>query len=967
MTPAGPSSGRGAHRFHTTGPLQISERFGTRYRIIRLLGSGGMGSVYQAWDTELDVAVAIKVIRPEAIEDAVAADDIERRFKRELLLARQVTHRNVVRIHDIGEIDGIKYITMPYVHGSDLATILVREGRMPLSRVLSIAKQVVAGLVAAHEAGVVHRDLKPANIMIYADDQALIMDFGVARATTGAGALDVTAAGAVVGTLAYMAPEQAKGGAVDQRADVYAFGLVMRDMLLGSRQGGPTTALAELMARMLDAPPPMRTLDATIPETLDALVTRCLQPDPVNRYERSADLLRDLDEMAESEQRERHAQVPTSRGEVAPAEPITSARKAADEEQKPVGKTRPLTRSLVAGVVVFALALAAGAWWLTRPRPQAAEHEPVFVVIADVRNATGDPMFDRTLEPMLKIALEESRFVTAFDRYGIHRGLGVALQDSLDERAAQEIAVSQGLNVVLSGTLVAQGGRYVLSLKATQALTGNAIAEIRGSALTKTQVLDVATSMAASVRRALGDDTAEPAPRAGGKPLLATALDVAWEYAAATEAMSTGKGADACQHFSNAIERDPNFGLGYVGMAIASVNLDHEQDAEKYIKEAIRHLDGMTERERYRTRGLYSYMTSDHQSCVKEFAALTAKYPGDVSAHNNLALCCSYVRDMPRAVDEMRKVVTLMPRRILYRENLAMYAAYSGDLRAFEEQAREFKNPGLYGLLATAFSQLLQGQLPQAAATYERLQKVGAWGASYTTSGLGDLALYGGRWSDAVALFTKGAAADLASKDAGRSADKLAALAYTQLQRGLKKEAATAAEQALRISNTSKIRFLAARVFLEADALPRARTLGASLASESAAEPRAYAKIVEGNIALKGADARQAARSIADANVLLDSWIGHFDLGRAYLEAGALPEAALEFERCIKRRGEALCLFLDEEPTYGYLPPVYYYQGRVREVLKDPAFAESYRVYLGMRGQSKEDPLLVEVRRRAGG
>ena len=313
MAPTGLTAGTGQLLVHTVGPLQISEHFGTRYRIIRLLGSGGMGSVYQAWDQELDVPVAIKVIRPEAMADPAAAEDVERRFKRELLLARQVTHRNVVRIHDIGEIDGIKYITMPYVQGSDLATILAREGRLPLGRALSIARQVVAGLVAAHEAGVVHRDLKPANIMIDAEDRALIMDFGIARSTSGATGFGLSVAGVVVGTVAYMAPEQAKGDAVDQRADVYAFGLIMRDMLLGSRRAGPTTAFAELMARMHDAPPPMRTLDAAIPEAVEAIVAGCLQPNPADRYQTSADLLRDLDRVAEGDHVEPPSQGTASR------------------------------------------------------------------------------------------------------------------------------------------------------------------------------------------------------------------------------------------------------------------------------------------------------------------------------------------------------------------------------------------------------------------------------------------------------------------------------------------------------------------------------------------------------------------------------------------------------------------------------------------------------------------------------
>ncbi len=163
-----------------------------------------------------------------------------------------------------------------------------------------------------------------------------------------------------------------------------------------------------------------------------------------------------------------------------------------------------------------------------------------------------------------------------------------------------------------------------------------------------------------------------------------------------------------------------------------------------------------------------------------------------------------------------------------------------------------------------------------------------------------------------------------------------------------------------------KIRFLAARIFVEADEIAKARPLIDGLAAEIQAEPQAYAKIVEGNAFLKSGDHRQAIKVLTEANELLDTWIGHFDLGRAHLEAGQLTQADSEFDRCLTRRGEAISLFLDEEPTYGYFPPVYYYQGRVREGLNSTGFAESYRAYLNIRGQSKEDPLLPEVRRRAG-
>ena len=191
-------------------------------------------------------------------------------------------------------------------------------------------------------------------------------------------------------------------------------------------------------------------------------------------------------------------------------------------------------------------------------------------------------------------------------------------------------------------------------------------------------------------------------------------------------------------------------------------------------------------------------------------------------------------------------------------------------------------------------------------------------------------------------------------------------LAHAQRLRGQKAAAIAAGERALASSKAPKIRFLTARVFAEAGEIARAKTLAAGLASELQAEPQAYAKTLEGMISLENGDPRQAIKSLTEANALLDTWIGRFDLGRAYLEAGLFTQADSEFDRCIKRRGEALALFLDEEPTFGFFPSVYYYQGRVRESLKSVGSVESYRTYLGIRGASREDTLLPEIRKRAG-
>jgi len=938
------------------GPLVVGQTFGPRYHIIKLLGIGGMGAVYQAWDAELGVAVAIKVIRPEVMADPTVAAEISRRFKRELLLARQVTHKNVVRIHDLGDIDDIKYITMPYVEGADLATILKTESRLSVERTLRIARLVVAGLVAAHKAGVVHRDLKPANIMIDAEDEPLLMDFGIARSTGAPTAgpvpgnttivanlqhamegsrADGTVLGAVVGTVEYMAPEQARGQSVDQRADIYALGLILYDMLVGgSRAQRVGNAIAELQQRMQDGQAPVSAVRTDIPEALDQVISRCLEPDPAKRYATTVEL----------------------------AEALAGL----DQKGEPIPVKRTVDSRVLAAVVTVGLVALGATWWFAQGPGVPIKHDPVSVLIADFENLSKDPTFDGTLEPVIKIALENSEFISAYDRAGIKRSFDVRPPEKLNDQAAQEIAVKQGVDVILSGSLAREGSAYSLSMTATQAVTGNVIAALKDTASTKEQVLGVAAGVATQVREALGDNTSDDAQRFKMYTLSATSVESVRDYAAGMIASSNGKHEDARKSFAKAVERDPKFGMGWTALAMASFNLNKLQDSQKYVQEALRHLDTMTEREAYRTRGLSFLATSDYQQCVKEYGALVEKYAGDASARNNIALCSSRLRKNAEAATQMREVVNILPNRALYRENLSLYSAYAGEFENAETEARLLPEPGVFGLLAVAFSQMGRGQIAQATETYQQIGKIDSLGASYMASGLADIAMYEGRFADAVRILAPAAAADVAAKEPDAAATKFSALAYAYLLQSQKGAAITAAQSALANSSIPKVRFMSARTFVEAGDVARAEALIASLGGELQPEPQAYAKIIEGLVALKNGKAREALKPLTESTALLDTWIGRFELGRAFFEAGAFTQADSEFDRCVKRRGEALSLFLDEDPTYAYLPPVYYYRGRVREELKTAAFADSYRTYLDIRGKSTEDPLLQDVRKRAG-
>jgi serine/threonine protein kinase/Flp pilus assembly protein TadD len=936
------------------GPLEVGQRFGARYHILRQLGIGGMGAVYQAWDAELGVAVALKVIRPEVTRDPAAAQDIERRFKQELLLARQVTHKNVVRIHDLGEIDGIKYITMPYIEGQDLASVL-RNERLTVPKVMAFARQVAAGLQAAHEAGVVHRDLKPANVMIEGE-HAIIMDFGIARSTSrggappprpapaasgsaGAASLDFSAdaemtriaetvVGEVIGTIEYMAPEQARGEHVDQRADVYAFGLIIYDLLTGRRRSEhAVSAVGELQKRLAQPPPSIRNILPDIPLPLDQLITKCTEPDAANRYQTTTELVAAIERLDDN------------------------------------GKLRPIKRAIrlpyaVATVVVL-LGLSGYIWWAMRP-PVIPEN--VSVIIADFVNPTGDAGFNATLGQTLRRALQDAAFISAYDRASLPQ-IGVQLPPTLDEAAARGLAVKQGLGVVLSGAVAAKGSGFEISVKAMRPVTGEVITTEASVAPSRDRIIETATRLMARVRSALGDQTSESAQLFAMRSLSTSSLDVLTHYAAAVEAQAAGKFDQAQRSYEEAVKLDPNFGLGYQGLAAISRNFNRPADAEKYIKQAFKLLGGMTDREKFATRGLYYRIIGDNQQCAKEYGDSLARYPADSVAHNQRAGCLLGLRQMREAMNAMRQASQMLPNHTGYRANLALLAALAGEFQMAADEAQKLPMQDPRVPLIIAYSQLGRGMFPQARETYQKLSSLGVVGASSAALGLGDLALYEGRFSDAVKELERGVTADLTAKNAERAAFKLTAIGYAHAFAGHNSQAIAAAEKALEYGKGMAVRFMAARVFVEAGAIDKAKPLADSLSSELAAEPQAHGKIVAGLIALKQDKARDAIKLLTDANTQLDTWIGHFDLGRAYLAADAPLQAQAEFDRCMTRRGEALSL-MNEGPTYGHFPFLYYFQGRVREAQGDASFAESYKTYLGIRGASTDDPLVSEVRRR---
>ncbi len=933
----------GASIAAASGPLKLGQSFGARYHIIKILGMGGMGAVYQAWDAELNVAVALKVIRTDR-RRGTASPEAEKRFKNELLLARQVTHKNVVRIHDLGELDGIKYITMPYVEGDDLATLLHREGKLPVARALRLARQIADGLQAAHEAGVVHRDLKPPNIMVGGagdDEQALIMDFGISASTVE------NTAGTVVGTLEYMSPEQGTGKGVDARSDLYAFGLILYEMLTGPRPGLASGAerVAAMTQRFEAGLPPLRTMDDTIPEPLAALVTRCLERDPAARFQTTAELV--------------------------------AALAALDDAGELIPILARVSRRMMMAAAALVVVLVGGTYFVGRRAAPVSPpaHEPVSVLIADFDNRSGDAVFEGSVEQTLAIALEAASYITVFktnSARSIVAQLAPGKGDRITEEMGQLIARREGLKVMLTGAIEKRPTGYHLEVRASDAATGKLITTTGRDVNDKANVPGSIALIAAKVREALGESKTEMAKLAAAETVTAGSLDAMRAYANAQQLSLTSKFPEALAEYRRAAELDPGFGRAYAGMAGVYANyFKQPEKAEASYQAALKHLDRMTEREKYRTLGTY-YMdiARNYEKAIENFETLVKLYPADDGGHGNLAL--AYVMtgsNLPRAAAEVRKSLEIYPNNTIQRYNYAMYSMYAGDFAtAIAEGSRLVKgNPAFeYNYVPIALSQLAQGDAAASRGTYDRLAQVSPIGASFASRGRADLEMYFGHTRAVVGVLRDGIAADRQRKNTVGVEQKSVMLAEAYLALGDRSHAVQAAKEAIALGRHESTLFPAARVLLRARRQDEAGQVATTLENMLQRHTTAYARLITGEIAIERGRIGDGIEAFRDAQKRHDSWFGRFLLGKAYVEAGHFPEALAELDLCVKRRGETTDVFFYDMPTLRYLPALYYWWGRSQEGVGATAEAKKgYEQFLSLRSDANpSDPLAEDARRR---
>jgi serine/threonine protein kinase/tetratricopeptide (TPR) repeat protein len=639
--------------------LRVGQNFGSRYRVLRLLGIGGMGAVYQAWDQTLEVAVALKVIRPEATPVRAAAQHLEERFKRELLLARRITHKNVIRIHDLGQIDGVTFITMPYVQGSDLATILKRDGRLPVARALKIVREVASGLAAAHDVGVVHRDLKPANIMVGAESEALIMDFGIARSTAAPAGLDMTAPGAILGTVTYMAPEQARGDAVDQRADIYSFGLILNDLLLGRRQGGSPTAVAELMARMHHAPLSVRSIDPTIPAAIDALVTRCLQPDPAFRYQRMTDLIAEIERLD-------HDGHPTLAPSTVPAPSRL--------QERPPAPSPVVTRWIA--VACLLSALTAGGFVLrnrflsARLPLRVAGLPTISLAILPFRNASGDPTLDllgSSLSDVLRTEIGQSvrlRIVPSDRVHQVLQDLHIAPNATLAPTERARVEAFTNARRVLWGQFLRFGN--AIRIEATlQELDHEQTASLNAMAPNSGTLLTAVSQLAEALRQNLSHGSPgllNELKSTSWKPST-NSFDALERYEEGRELTRQGKPQAALKSFEAATKSDSNFALAFSGLALSYATLSYDTEALQFSRRAMSLSDTLPPQEKYRiSANHYRIIVGDTNQALASYENLVKASPNDATLQFDLGALYEQSLSFEQARQHFVKVVELDPK-----------------------------------------------------------------------------------------------------------------------------------------------------------------------------------------------------------------------------------------------------------------------------------------------------------------
>jgi serine/threonine protein kinase/DNA-binding winged helix-turn-helix (wHTH) protein/tetratricopeptide (TPR) repeat protein len=627
----------------------------SHYRVLKVIGGGGMGLVYEAEDLKLGRPVALKFLPEELTGDPVALQ----RFQREAKTASSLNHPNICTIYEIEEHDNQPFIVMELLEGETLRSCLahVAGKPMPLQQLQDVAIQTCNGLQAAHQKGIIHRDIKPANIFLTASGQTKILDFGLAkpveheprvpsacesrpgrlssaaapqRATEVRGDTTVTRLGVAMGTAGYMSPEQVRGEKLDARTDLFSFGLVLYEMATGVRAFAADTATVVQDAILNAIPVPACQRNPRLPAKLEKIVNHAIEKDRERRYQGASEIASDLQLLA------------VGRGQ--------------DADGSKSGKRAPWAWTIAA---LIAAVTVTGIVRYETSKAHAKLTDKDFVVIADFDNRTGDAIFDDTLHQGLTTQLEQSPFLNLVSAQRINQTLQEMRRhpgEHLTLDIAREVCKRAGGKAVVTGAIAPLRDQYVLTISVAECNFGKVLTEVQARASNRNDVLKALSTAAVELRSKLGesldsiDKYATPLEEA-----TTSSLEALKAYSLGWKVKNTDGNVAALPLFRRAVELDPQFAMAYAVMA-GSSDGQYAEDASKAY--ALR--DKVSQRERFYIETHYCMdAIGDLERAKPVFKMWQETYPRDLAPYVNLGYIYYLLGDVENSLEEAQKAVAL--------------------------------------------------------------------------------------------------------------------------------------------------------------------------------------------------------------------------------------------------------------------------------------------------------------------